>query len=98
MGPYTSLAIVLVPLIIIEPLKFVGVIFAGQGHWLTGTVVIVAAYAGSLFVVERLFRLLKPNMLGAPPLAKCWTWFVSARDGAWRYLRQLMLGRRPDLR
>jgi hypothetical protein len=88
-GPYASLAIVLVPLMIVEPLKLVGVFFAGEGHWVAGILVLILAYAGSLLVVERLFRLLKPNILRAPALAKCWAWFVSARRGIWRFLKQL---------
>ena len=93
-GPYTATLIVLVPLMIIEPLKLVAVAIAGAGHWFTGTIVLIAAYAGSLFVVERLFRLLKPNIMRAPMLARAWARFVMLRGRALNYLQQLFAGRR----
>jgi hypothetical protein len=37
MSPYLSLALLLVPLLLVEPLKLVAVFIAGNGHWLTGT-------------------------------------------------------------
>ena len=46
-----------VPAALIEPLKLAAVAIAGEGHWITGGIVIVCAYAASLFVVERLFRI-----------------------------------------
>ena len=88
-GPYTALLLVLVPLMIVEPLKLVAVWIAGEGHWVTGAIALVVAYAGSLLVVERLFRRLKPNILRAPPLARAWGAFASLRRSAYRYLRQL---------
>jgi hypothetical protein len=39
------------------------VAIAGEGHWITGTVMIIAAYVGSRFVVERLFRIVKPKLM-----------------------------------
>jgi hypothetical protein len=89
-GPYTAAVLVLVPLMIVEPLKLVAVWIAGERHWSTGAIVLVIAYAGSLFVVERLFRRLKPNILRAPLLARAWAKFVAVRRSGYRYLRRLM--------
>lgn len=89
-GPYTAAMLVLVPLMVVEPLKLVAVWIAGEGHWFTGAIVLVLAYAGSLLVVERLFRGLKPNILRAPLLARAWGSFVSLRQRSYRYLRQLL--------
>ena len=86
-GPYTAAGLVLVPLLIVEPLKLVAVFVAGSGHWFTGTAVLLLAYAGSLFVVERLFRLLKPNILRAPALARGWAWLAALRRGLGRWWR-----------
>jgi hypothetical protein len=88
-GPYTAAVLVLVPLMIVEPLKLVAVWVAGEGQWFTGTVVLLLAYAGSFFVVERLFRWLKPNILRAPALARLWIRFVKLRRSGYRHLRQL---------
>jgi hypothetical protein len=60
-GPYAAAALVLLPLMIIEPLKVVGVWVAGKGHWLTGTCVVAVAYAASILVAERLFMYLSPT-------------------------------------
>ena len=53
------MALLLVPVTLVEPLKFVALFVAGEGHWLTGTGMILGAYAVSLLVVERLFRVVK---------------------------------------
>jgi hypothetical protein len=41
-----SLALLFVPLLLVEPLKLVAVFIAGKGHWLTGTGILIGAYAG----------------------------------------------------
>ena len=56
LGPYQSLVLLAVPTGLVEPLKLVAVAVAGDGHWITGTVMIVAAYAASLLLVERQSR------------------------------------------
>ncbi len=63
LGPYQSLAVLAVPICIVEPLKLVAVAIAGEGHWYTATALIVAAYAASLLLIERLFTVLKPKLL-----------------------------------
>jgi hypothetical protein len=87
LGPYPALAIVVLPLAIVEPLKLVALVVAGEGHWLTGTIVLIAAYAVSLFIVERLFRMLRPQIMRLPWFAAGWLWFTSLRERAWRVLR-----------
>ena len=76
LGPYQSLALLLVPLGIIEPLKLVAV---GKGPWVTGTGMVDAAYAVSILVVERLFEMVKPKLLMFDWFAKAWTRFVVLR-------------------
>lgn len=79
LGPYASLCLLAVPLAIVEPLKLAAVVIAGSGHWITGTLAIVCAYALSLLVVERLFLIVKPKLLTLPWFAACWNRFVAAR-------------------
>ena len=62
LGPYPSLALLAVPICIVEPLKLIAVAIAGKGHWFTGTAVIVVAYAASLCLIERLFTVVKPKL------------------------------------
>jgi hypothetical protein len=83
LGPYQSLLLLAVPTIIVEPLKLVAVAVAGEGHWVTGTLVIVAAYATSLLLVERLFLIVKPKLMTMNWFARLWTWLISLRVVRW---------------
>jgi hypothetical protein len=86
LGPYQSLALLLLPVGLVEPLKLVALAVAGTGHWMIGTAVMLAAYAGSLFVVERLFKVLKPKLLTLSWFAWLWTRFLDLRHWAARLL------------
>jgi hypothetical protein len=79
LGPYQSLFLLAVPTSIVEPLKLVAVAVAGDGHWITGLFVIVAAYAASLLLVERLFAIVKPKLMTLNWFARLWSWFVGLR-------------------
>ncbi|MGY3546401.1 hypothetical protein ACVWZ4_001793 [Bradyrhizobium sp. USDA 4472] len=79
LGPYQSLTLLAVPVCLVEPLKLIAVAVAGEGHWLTGTAMIIAAYAASLLVVERLFAVVKPKLLQLHWFAKLWAWLVVIR-------------------
>jgi len=89
LGPYQSLVLLAIPVSLIEPLKLAAVAIAGEGHWLTGTIVIVCAYAASLLVVELLFRIVKPKLLTLPWFARLWNWFVALRGRALGWFRRM---------
>jgi hypothetical protein len=78
-SPYLSLLALLVPLLLVEPLKLVALLVAGSGHWLAGAAILVAAYAASLLVIERLFRVLKPKIMMMGWFNRLWTGFVAFR-------------------
>src|SRR5712672_1164631 len=80
LGSYQSLALVLVPLTLVEPMKLIALFVAGEGHWLTGTAMIVGAYAVSLLVVERLFKVVKPKLMSLSWFARLWKWWVALRN------------------
>jgi hypothetical protein len=88
LGPYQSLVLLAVPTGLVEPLKLVAVAVAGDGHWITGTVMIVAAYAASLLLVERLFRIVKPKLLTLPWFDRLWHRWVALRIRAASVFRQ----------
>jgi hypothetical protein len=79
LGPYQSLLILAIPTSLVEPLKIVAVAVAGEGHWITGTVMIIAAYSCSLLFIERLFRVVKPKLLTLPWFARLWNWVLLVR-------------------
>ena len=84
--PYPALFILAAPLAVVEPLKLATVFIAGEGHWITGGLVMVCAYALSLFVIHWLFVVVKPKLLTLPWFARAWVRFVAVRDRAWRWV------------
>jgi hypothetical protein len=80
--PYQALVLLMVPLCVVEPLKLVAVAVAGKGHWIAGGAIVTVAYATSLLVVERLFRLVKPKLLRLSWFARIWSWYLRLRGKA----------------
>jgi hypothetical protein len=72
LGPYQSLLLLAIPTSVVEPLKLIAVAVAGEGHWITGTAMIIAAYGCSVLFVERLFQVVKPKLLSLPWFARLW--------------------------
>jgi hypothetical protein len=89
LGPYASLVVLAIPLVIVEPFKLVAVLVAGDGHFLTGLLFLICAYVVSLVVTERLFVILKPKLLMLPWFAKSWRRFLALRRRGLRWLRSL---------
>lgn len=87
LGPYQSLLLLAVPASFVEPLKLIAVAIAGEGHWITGTAVIVAAYAASLLLIERLFVIVKPKLLKLRWFARLWCKFIILRYALTAYFR-----------
>ena len=77
LGPYQSLALLMVPVGLVEPIKIVALFVAGTGHWFSGTAMIVGAYAVSLLIIERLFRVVKPKLMMLGWFAILWIWVVA---------------------
>jgi len=96
LGPYSSLFLLAVPLAVVEPLKLATVFMVGQGHWLTGTIVMLGAYAVSIVVVDRLFRIVKPKLLTLPWFAAIWNWLIAARRTVFQWLRPKPVARRAN--
>jgi len=87
LGPWQSLGLLAIPTCIVEPMKLAAVAVAGEGHWFSGTAVIIAAYAASLFLVERLFVIVKPKLLKLHWFARLWRWLIVARCRVTQSLR-----------
>jgi hypothetical protein len=79
LGPYPSLALLALPVCIVEPLKLAAVAVAGDGHWFTGTIMLAGAYCASLFLIERLFIVVKPKLLKLRWFARLWAWLIVLR-------------------
>jgi hypothetical protein len=92
LGPYQSLFLLAVPTATVEPLKLVAVAIAGEGHWIAGTAMIVTCYLLSLFLVERLFIIVKPKLLTIPWFAKLWTTILAVRTWIIASFRRMRAG------
>jgi hypothetical protein len=79
LGPYPSLFVVALPFCLVEPSKLIAVAVLGKGHWITGSAMIVAAYAASVLLIERLFVITKPQLLKLRWFARFWAVVVMMR-------------------
>jgi hypothetical protein len=95
--PYPSLLLLAVPLAIVEPLKLAAVFLAGDGHFITGTFMIVCAYAVSLVLTERLFIIVRPKLMKLSWFAAIWRPFVRLRNRVARCAASFLPRRRTGL-
>ena len=63
LGPYSSLALFLVPVAILEPIKPVGAYLIGSGRAFDGVLLIVAGEVLKITLVERLFHLSRDKLM-----------------------------------
>jgi hypothetical protein len=94
LGPYPSLALFAVPLILLEPAKPLSGYLIGTGHFFAGAVVFITAEVLKLTVVERLFQLNKDKLLSIPAFAWGYAYWRRMMDflessAAWRMARQM---------
>jgi hypothetical protein len=68
-GPYPSLALFAVPVIILEPAKPLAGYLLGTGHFFAGAVTFITAEVLKLTLVERLFQLNREKLLSIPAFA-----------------------------
>jgi hypothetical protein len=95
--PYPSLLLLAAPLAVVEPLKLAAVFVAGDGHFITGAVVMICAYAVSLFLTERLFVIVRPKLMKLSWFAAIWRPFVRLRNRALRWVASFLPTRRTGL-
>ncbi len=69
LGPYPSLALFAVPVIILEPAKPLAGYLLGTGHFFAGAVTFITAEVLKLTLVERLFQLNREKLLSIPTFA-----------------------------
>ena len=85
LGPYPTLALVLVPVVVLEPLKPAAFYLMAKRHVAVGTLILVATEIVKIVTVERLFRMSLPKLMSIPPFARAYT-FVA---GWLSYLQSL---------
>jgi hypothetical protein len=94
LGPYSSLALFAVPVIILEPAKPLSGYLIGTGHFFAGAVVFITAEVLKLTFVERLFQLNREKLLSIPAFAwgyRYWRHIMGVIESmeAWKAARRL---------
>ena len=94
LGPYPSLALFAVPLIILEPAKPLSGYLIGTGHFFAGAVIFITAEVLKLTFVERLFQLNREKLLSIPAFAwgyQYWRRMMDAVESmeVWKTARRL---------
>ena len=83
LGPYSSLALFLVPLIVLEPVKPVSVYLMGTGHSTEGLLVLIIGEALKILFLERIFQITRPKLMS-------FRWFAWAYGKIQRVFAYLM--------
>ncbi len=94
LGPYSSLALFAVPVIILEPAKPLAGYLIGTGHFFAGAVTFITAEVLKLTFVERLFQLNRNKLLSIPAFAwgyEYWRRMMDAVESleVWKASRRL---------
>jgi hypothetical protein len=63
LGPYPSLAIFLIPLILLEPIKPVAAYAIASGHFVSGVLILVIGELLKIMIVERIFHVGRPKLM-----------------------------------
>jgi len=63
LGPYPSLLLLGIPVVILEPLKPLGFYVMATGHPIQGSIILAGAEVAKVVVVERLFRISRDKLL-----------------------------------
>jgi hypothetical protein len=94
LGPYSSLALFALPVIILEPAKPLAGYLMGTGHFFAGAVTFITAEVLKLTFVERLFQLNRKKLLSIPAFAwgyQYWRRMIEAVESmeVWRASQRL---------
>lgn len=76
LGPYTTLAIFIIPLILFEPVKPLGAFLIATGHVLNGVLILVLGEILKIVVLERLFHIAKPKLMSIGLFATSYTYVM----------------------
>jgi len=89
LSPYASLCFLLIPWLILEPLKPLGIILFHHGHHLTSALVFIVGELLKLAIFDQIFEMTKPKLMTLPWFAWCYTTWRGAVD----YVRNLPMWR-----
>jgi hypothetical protein len=79
LGPYPTLALFAVPLIVLEPVKPVGLYLIASGNVIDGTVLIGVGEIAKITIVERIFHAGRDKLMTIPAFAWSYERVMSLR-------------------
>jgi hypothetical protein len=79
--PYPTLALFIVPVILLEPVKLVAAYLTAAGHIVGGLMILIAGELLKLLLIERLSSVSRDKLMTIPVFAGATTRFVKARTG-----------------
>jgi len=85
--PYPTLALFLIPMAIIWPIKLYALYLIGAGHWGMGMAAFVVAKVVGIGLAERLFALSRDKLLSIGWFARAYHAVMAVRDRVHAYLK-----------
>ena len=85
--PYPTLALFLIPMAIIWPIKLYALYLIGLGHWAMGMAAFVVAKVVGIGLAERLFALSRDKLLSIGWFARAYHAVTAVRDRVHDYLK-----------
>jgi hypothetical protein len=96
LGRYPTLALFVIPVLVLEPAKPFAAYLTATGHVMSGLMVLGVAELLKLVLIERLFCISRDKLMSIPAFAWCYEkvqqvrgWITSL--GAWRLARRMAL-------
>ena len=91
--PYPTLALFILPVIVLEPVKPVAAYLTATGHIVGGLVVLIVGELLKLLLIERLFSVSRDKLMSIPVFAWCYDKFCQGQDWvvslqAWQLMRR----------
>lgn len=91
LGPYQTMALFVVPMVVIWPLKLFALYLIGAGRVVTGVLVLVGAKIVGVGIAERLFAVSRDKLLSVAWFRRAYGWSVGVKEAVHAYLRRTRL-------
>lgn len=103
LGPYATLALFAVPVVVLEPAKPLAAYLTATGHVVSGLAILGVAELLKLLLIERLFRISRDKLMSVPAFAWGYAKYEQARNwveslSAWQLVRGLSLRAKHAIR
>jgi hypothetical protein len=103
LGRYPTLALFVVPVLVLEPAKPFAAYLTATGHMVIGLIILGVAEVLKLVLIERLFCISRDKLMSIRAFAWCYAKLQQIRSwieslGAWRLARRLVLIARRTMR